>query len=253
MRTKDEKEKWLKPGERIDDLQCRGYDIIQNKDVFCFGMDAVLLSSFCAKTIRKKDKVLDLGTGTGIIPILLSAKAEPAHISALEIQDESVDMAKRSVNLNGLDEKIDIIHGDIKTASLNFGAAVFDAVTTNPPYMNDNHGIKNPDVPKAIARHEILCNLDDIARESSKLLKTQGRFYMVHRPFRMAEILSKMVEYKIEPKRMRLVYPYIDKEPNMVLIEGLRGGKSRVTVEKPLIVYKEQGVYTDEIYDIYGY
>ena len=184
-----EKENYLKNGERLDDLQLNGLHIIQNPEKFCFGMDAVLLSSFCAKTIRKKDKVLDLGTGTGIIPILLSAKAEPAHISALEIQDESVDMAKRSVNLNGLDEKIDIIHGDIKTASLNFGAAVFDAVTTNPPYMNDNHGIKNPDIPKAIARHEILCNLDDIARESSKLLKTQGRFYMVHRPFRMTEII----------------------------------------------------------------
>ena len=119
--------------------------------------------------------------------------------------------------------------------------------------MNDNHGIKNPDVPKAIARHEILCNLDDIARESSKLLKTQGRFYMVHRPFRLAEIISLMVQYRIEPKRMRFVHPFIDKEPNMVLIEGLRGGKSRVTIEKPLIVYKEQGVYTDEIYEVYGY
>ena len=135
------KENYLKDGERLDDLQLNGLHIIQNPEKFCFGMDAVLLSSFCTKTIRKKDKVLDLGTGTGIIPILLSAKAEPAHISALEIQDESVDMAKRSVNLNGLDEKIDIIHGDIKTASLNFGAAVFDAVTTNPPYMNDNYAI----------------------------------------------------------------------------------------------------------------
>ena len=167
-------------GERLDELQRNGYGIIQNPARFCFGMDAVLLSGF-AKA-KAGEKVLDLGTGTGIIPILMEAKTDAA-----------------------------------------------------------------------IARHEVLCTLDDILRESAKMLMPGGRFYMVHRPFRLAEIMSKMVEYKIEPKRMRLVYPYINKEPNMVLIEGLRGGKSRVTVEKPLIVYKEQGVYTDEIYDIYGY
>ncbi len=237
--------------ERLDELQRNGYAIIQSPNRFCFGMDAVLLSGFAK--VKTKEKAIDLGTGTGIIPILLEAKTEGAHFTGLEIQPDSADMATRSVAYNHLEEKISIVTGDIKEASRIFGAASFDVVTTNPPYMIGEHGLTNPEDTKAIARHEILCDLDDILRESAKLLKPQGRFYMVHRPFRLAEIMSKMVEYRIEPKRMRLVYPYVDKEPNMVLIEGLRGGKSRMTVEKPLIVYKEQGVYTEEIIDIYGY
>jgi len=214
-------------------------------------MDAVLLSGFA--NVKKKEVVLDLGTGTGIIPILLEAKTQGLHFTGLEIQPESADMARRSVCYNHLEEKVSIVTGDIKDASKIFGASSFDVITTNPPYMIGEHGLKNPQDAKAIARHEVLCTLDDILRESAKLLKPGGRFYMVHRPFRLAEIFSKMVEYKIEPKRMQLVYPYVDKEPNMVLIEGLRGGKSRLTVEKPLIVYEKEGVYTPEIYDIYGY
>lgn len=237
--------------ERVDELQRNGYKIIQDPDRFCFGMDAVLLSGFA--NVKTKERALDLGTGTGIIPILLEAKTKGEHFIGLEIQPESADMARRSVALNHLEQKIDIVTGDIKEASKFFGASSFDVVTTNPPYMIGQHGIKNPEDAKAIARHEILCDLEDILRESARLLKPQGRFYMVHRPFRLAEIFCKMVEYHIEPKRMQLVYPYADKEPNMVLIEGLRGGKSRLKVEKPLVVYKEQGVYTDEIYDIYGY
>ena len=162
-------------------------------------------------------------------------------------------MARRSVVLNGLEKDIEIVTGDIKDASELFGASSFDVITTNPPYMIGQHGLQNGNEAKTIARHEILCDLDDILRESSRLLREHGRFYMVHRPFRLAEILSKMCAYRIEPKRMRLVYPYADKEPNMVLIEGLKGGKPRMTVEKPLIVYQEPGVYTDEIYEIYGY
>ena len=162
-------------------------------------------------------------------------------------------MARRSVALNGLEKDIEIVTGDIKDASELFGASSFDVITTNPPYMIGQHGLQNGNKAKTIARHEILCDLEDILRESSRLLREHGRFYMVHRPFRLAEILSKMCAYRIEPKRMRLVYPYADKEPNMVLIEGLKGGKSRMTVEKPLIVYQEPGVYTDEIYEIYGY
>ena len=241
----------LKDGERLDDLQCKGYHIIQDPARFCFGMDAVLLSGF-AKA-KKGEKVLDLGTGTGIIPILMAAKTEGESFTALEIQEESADMARRSVSYNHLEEKVKIVTGDIKDASKIFGASSFDVITTNPPYMIGSHGENSPSEAKAIARHEVLCNLDDILRESARLLNPKGRFYMVHRPFRLAEIMSKMVEYKIEPKRMRLVYPYIDKEPNIVLIEGLRGGKSRMTVEPPLIVYKEPGIYTDEIYEIYGY
>lgn len=162
-------------------------------------------------------------------------------------------MARRSVALNNLQDRIDIVEGDIKDASKIFGASSFHVVTTNPPYMTAQHGLTNLHEAKTIARHEVLCNLEDIIRESARLLVPGGRFYMVHRPFRLAEIISLMVQYRIEPKRMRLVYPYVDREPNMVLIEGLRGGKSRMTVEKPLIVYKEPGKYTDEIYDVYGY
>ena len=237
--------------ERLDELHRNGYKIIQDKGRFCFGMDAVLLSGFAR--VKQGEKVLDLGTGTGIIPILLEAKTDGEHFTGLEIQPESADMASRSVAYNDLQDKIDIVVGDIKDASQRFGASSFDVITTNPPYMIGQHGIKNDQDAKAIARHEILCDLDDILRESAKMLKPGGRFYMVHRPFRLAEIFSKMIEYRIEPKRMQLVYPFVDKEPNMVLIEGLRGGKSRITVEKPLIVYKQPGVYTDEIYDIYGY
>ena len=238
-------------GERLDELQRNGYGIIQNPARFCFGMDAVLLSGF-AKA-KAGEKVLDLGTGTGIIPILMEAKTDAADFTALEIQEESADMARRSVAYNHLEDKIKVITGDIRDASNIFGASSFHVVTTNPPYMTAQHGLTNLHEAKTIARHEVLCNLEDIIRESASLLVPGGRFYMVHRPFRLAEIISLMVQYRIEPKRMRLVYPYVDREPNMVLIEGLRGGKSRMTVEKPLIVYKEPGKYTDEIYDVYGY
>lgn len=241
----------LKPGERIDDLERNGYKIIQHKEKFCFGMDAVLLSGFA--TIKKGEKVLDLGTGTGIIPILLEAKTEGKEFTGLEIQEESADMAARSVTLNGLQEKVKIVTGDIKEASTIFGKGVFEVVTTNPPYMNDMHGIKNPDMPKAIARHEVLCTLEDVVREGAAVLKPNGRMYMVHRPHRLIEIIEAMKKYKLEPKRIKFVHPFVDKEANMVLIEALKGGKSMVKVEKPIIVYKEQGVYTNEIYDIYGY
>ena len=241
----------LKEGERLDELHRNGYKIIQDKNRFCFGMDAVLLSGFAQ--VKQGETVLDLGTGTGIIPILLEAKTGGRHFTGLEIQPDSADMARRSVAYNHLEEKIDIVTGDIKDASSIFGASSFDVITTNPPYMIGEHGLKNPDEAKAIARHEVLCTLEDVVRESAKLLRPKGRFYMVHRPFRLSEIFCCMTRYGIEPKRMKLVHPFVDKEPNMVLIEGLRGGNPRMTVEKPLIVYKGKGEYTDEIYDIYGY
>lgn len=241
----------LKAGERIDELQRNGYQIIQNENGFCFGMDAVLLSGFAK--VKRGENALDLGTGTGIIPILLEAKTEGRHFIGLEIQETSADMAQRSVCLNDLNEKVEIIRGDIKEATDLFGKASFDVVTSNPPYMTGQHGLVNPDMPKAVARHEILCTLEDVIGQASALLKENGRFYMVHRPFRLAEIMVTMSRYRLEPKRMKLVYPFVDKEPNMVLIEGLKGGRPRVTVEKPLIVYEKPGVYTSEIYDIYGY
>ncbi|MFI3238595.1 MAG: tRNA1(Val) (adenine(37)-N6)-methyltransferase [Lachnospiraceae bacterium] len=241
----------LKEHERLDELQRNGYSIIQNSEKFCFGMDAVLLSGFARA--KKGDKVLDMGTGTGIIPILMEAKTEASELYALEIQPESADMACRSVAYNQLQDKIHIVEGDIKEAAKIFGAASFDVVTCNPPYMIGQHGIQNADAPKTIARHEVLCTLEDVISQAAKVCKPGGHFYMVHRPFRLAEIISLMTSYKLEPKRMQLVYPYVDKEPNMVLIEGVRGGRSRMQVEKPLIVYKEPGVYMPEIYDIYGY
>lgn len=238
-------------GERLDELMRNGYAIIQNPSRFCFGMDAVLLSGFARA--KKGERVLDLGTGTGIIPILLAAKTESEDFTGLEIQPDSADMARRSVCYNHLEDKIKIVTGDIKDASHLFGASSFHVITTNPPYMIETHGENSPSEAKAIARHEVLCTLDDVLRESARLLMPGGRFFMVHRPFRLAEIMSKMVAYQIEPKRMRLVYPFADREPNMALLEGLRGGRSRLTVEKPLIIYKAPGVYTDEVYDVYGY
>lgn len=240
----------LKPGERLDDLQLKGYELIQHPGRFCFGMDAVLLSAFAK--VKTGECVLDLGTGTGILPILLAGKTEGRHFTGLEIQEESADMARRSVQHNHLEDRISIVTGDIKEASSVFGTESIDVITTNPPYMIGGHGLANPDSAKAIARHEVLCTLDDILRESSKMLKYGGRFYMVHRPFRLVEILTKMTAMHIEPKRMRLVYPYIDKEPNMVLVEGIKNAKSRIEVEPPLIVYEKDGDYTKRVYDLYG-
>ena len=241
----------LMENERLDDLQRNGLKIIQKTDGFCFGMDAVLLSGFAS--VKPGERALDLGTGTGIIPLLLSAKTKGDHFTGLEIQTEIMKMAQRSVALKGLEKKIDIIQGDIKEASRIFGAASFDVVTSNPPYMNDAHGLKNPGDVKAISRHEVLCTLEDVVREGTKALKPGGRFYMVHRPHRLAEIITVMRQYKLEPKRMKFVHPFADKDANMVLIVAVRGGGAWLKLEPPVIVYKEPGVYTDEIYEIYGY
>ena len=241
----------LKDKERIDDLERNGYGIIQRKDGFCFGMDAVLLSGFVQ--VKLGEKVLDLGTGTGIIPILLEAKTAGRHFTGLEIQEEIVDMAKRSVRLNQLDEKICIVQGDIKEAGALFSRASFDVVTSNPPYIQSAGGLKNPGEVKAISRHEILCTLEDVVREAGKLVRPGGRFYLVHRPQRLIEIISVMKRYALEPKRLKFVHPFLNREANMVLIEAVRGGGSMVKVEKPVIVFKEPGVYTDEIRQVYGY
>lgn len=240
--------KLVKTNERLDDLQ-NGFYVIQDPEKFCFGMDAVLLSGFTR--VKEAEYVLDMGTGTGIIPILLRGKTKGKHFAGLEIQEECVDMARRSVAYNGLDAEVEIVQGDIKEAADIFGAASFHVVTCNPPYMIGQHGLKNPYLPKAIARHEVLCTLEDVISQTSRVLKDRGRFYMIHRPFRLVEIMNTLVKYKLEPKRMQLVYPFIDREPNMVLIEALKGGNSRITVERPLIVYEKPGVYTKEILELY--
>ena len=250
MNNSDYDKALLKDGERIDDLQRNGLKIIQNKEKFCFGIDAVLLSDFAE--VRKNEKLLDIGTGTGIIRILLTAKSEGLHFTGLEIQEESADMAQRSVTMNNLNEKVDIVTGDIKCALNYFERESFNVITSNPPYMIESAGEGNEDEPKTIARHEVKCTLDDVIREGSKLLKVNGRFYIVHRPFRLVEIFETFRKYHLEPKRMRMVHPFIDKEPNMVLIEAMKGAKPRLKVEKPLIVYEKPSEYTKEIYEIYN-
>lgn len=241
----------LKEGERLDDLHRNGFRIIQNEKLFCFGMDAVLLSGFAR--VKEGERVLDLGTGTGIIPILLAAKTKGEAFVGLEISRRSADMAERSVALNGIQERVSIVLGDIKKAGELFAPASFDVVTSNPPYMTQSHGLLNPDPDKAAARHEIFCTLEDVIAAAARTVRPGGRFYLVHRPFRLAEIIRLLSDYRLEPKRMRLVYPYADREPNMVLLEAVRGGRPRMTVEKPLIVYEAPGNYTDEIVELYGY
>ena len=196
--------------ERIDDLMRDGLKLIQNTDIFCFGMDAVLLSTYARA--GKKDRVLDMGTGNGIIPVLMQSKNPGSTYSALEIQEGSAQLARRNVELNHLEDRISVVKGDIKEASTIFGEASFNVVTSNPPYMNENHGIVNPDSSKAIARHELLCSLDDIICQASKCLKMKGHFFMVHRPKRLVEIFQVMCKYKLEPKRIKLIHPYDDKE-----------------------------------------
>jgi tRNA1Val (adenine37-N6)-methyltransferase len=214
-------------------------------------MDAVLLSGF-AKAGRG-EMVLDLGTGTGIIPLLMAAKTKAQHLTGLEIQEQSADMARRSVVLNGLETRVSIVTGDLKEAGSLFKAASFDVITSNPPYMIGGHGLVNPGDAKAIARHEIYCTLEDVVRETGKLLVEGGKFFLVHRPFRLPEIMQTCMKYRLEPKKMRLVYPYVDKEPGMVLLEAVKGGKPRMRVEKPLILFDAPGVYSKEVQEDYGF
>ena len=241
----------VKEGERVDDLELSDLRIIQDPERFCFGMDAVLLSGFVRAS--RGDRCLDIGTGTGIIPILMSAKTEAEYLTGIEIQAASADMARRSVELNALSSKIDIVTGDIREAASIFEAASFDVITCNPPYMIADHGLQNPESALAIARHEICATLEDVISASEHLVKTGGSLFMVHRPFRLPEIITTLIRYHMEPKRMRLVYPYADKEPNMVLIEAVRRGKPGMRVERPLIVYDSQGVYSEEMVRDYGF
>ncbi len=239
----------LKENERIDELHRNNYVIIQDAKRFCFGIDAVLLADF-AKA-KKNDIVFDIGTGTGIIPILMSAKTEAKKFFAIDIQKESVDMAKRSVSLNNLDDKIEIFHLDIKNVFEKFEKNSINVVTSNPPYMNVGGGIVNKYDAKAIARHEIFCNLEDIIKVTALLLKPNGKFYMVHRPNRLCDIIYTLRQYKLEPKTIRFVQPFEDKEPNMVLIESIKNSKPFLKILPNLIVYNKNKQYTDEINKIY--
>lgn len=237
-------------GERLDDLQCNGLYIIQDPDKFCFGIDAVLLSNFVK--VKKNGHVVDLCTGSGIVPILLSAKTGAKKITGIEIQSDIADMARRSVSYNKLDEKIDIINDDISNALKYINNCSVDSVCVNPPYMKDTTAIKNPDLPMAIARHELLTDLETVINIASKLLKESGKFFMVHRPSRLSEIFASMRQNRIEPKRLRFIHPYIESKANLVLIEGAKGSGVWMDVESPLVVYKDKNVYTDEVLKIYG-
>lgn len=241
----------IKETEQLVDLENNGLVLLQDKARFCFGMDAVLLSGFAQA--KRGDRVLDMGTGTGILPILMSAKTEASELVGLELQPESADMAERSVRLNHLEDRVSIVTGDLCRASELFGKSTFDVVVSNPPYMNEGHGIVNPSEAKMIARHELFCTFSDVAREAAAVLKPGGHFYLVHRPFRLSELMVTLTEYRLEPKRMRLVYPFVDREPNMVLLECVRGGKPSLTVEKPLIIWEKPGIYTEEVRERYGF
>ena len=237
--------------ERIDDLQYKGLKIIQKEDEFCFGIDSVLLSNF-AKNIKKNSEIIDLGTGTGIISILLSKKLQAKKIYGIEIQKQVADMAKRSVELNSLENLVTILNEDLKKLPEILNKNYYDAIVTNPPYKKDNTGLKNENEAKLISRHEIKCTIEDIASVSSKLLKNGGELYMVHRPERLAEIIQVLVKYKLEPKILKLVYPKKDKEPNLILIKAVKNAKSFLKIEKPLFVYDENNKYTQDILEIYN-
>jgi tRNA1Val (adenine37-N6)-methyltransferase len=241
----------LKPEERLDDLQRSNLKIIQNPDLFCFGMDAVLLSGFV--TVKAGDEVTDLCTGTGIIPLLLSAKTKGKHFTGIEIQTRMADMAERSVKLNSLENKIRIVCGDIRNADDLPEKESQDTVTCNPLYMAGKRGIRNPDETKAVARHEIKCTMSDAVKAGACLLKPGGRYAVVHRPNRLIELIGILKENGLEPKRIRFVHPFADREANMVLLEAVKGGGSFLITEPPVIVFEAPGKYTREIREVYGY
>lgn len=241
----------LKDNERIDDLQLNNLKIIQNKDGFCFGIDAVLLSDF-AKDIRNNSKVLDLGTGTGIVGILLCEKTKLSKIYGIDIQKDVCDMALRSVELNNLEKKFEIINTNIKNLNEIFEENSFDAIVSNPPYKKDNTGLKSESETKLISRHEITASLEDFISVSSRLLKNNGNIYMVHRPERLSDLFYLLKKYNLEPKKLRLVQSYINSKPKLILVKATKNAKSFLNIEEPLIIYNKDGTYTEEIFKIYG-
>ena len=242
---------FLKDNERIDDLQLNNLKIIQNKDGFCFGIDAVLLSDF-AKEISSNSRVLDLGTGTGILGILLCGKTKLSKIYGIDVQEDVCDMASRSIKLNNLEDRFEIVNKNIKDLKDIFEENTFDAIVSNPPYKKDNSGLKNESETKLISRHEITASLEDFISISSKLLKNNGSIYMVHRPERLADLFFLLRKYNLEPKKLRLVQSYFDSKPKLILVKATKNAKSFLNIEEPLIIYNKDGSYTDEIFKIYN-
>lgn len=304
QRSPDQERFVLHPGERLDDLQRDGAKLIQNPELFCFGMDAVLLTAFAEGNLKPESRVLDLCSGNGVISILMNARyhdrvdrepmtdgkpvpekpvpgtyagdgesvpgtyagdgegvpgtgIDPARqpypdFTGLEINSICVDMAKRSTSGNGESDHVHFLQGNLKKIRDLVPAAGFDLVTVNPPYMIGGHGLTGANEALTIARHEVACTIDDVCAAAEYAAKPQGRVCMVHRPFRLADIFRSMNRHHLEPKRMRMVQPMADKEPNMVLIEAVRGGRPRLAVERPLVIYERQGVYTEEVRKLYG-
>jgi len=242
-------EEFVFPGETVDDLQ-NGYKIIQKNNSFRYGVDAVLLAEFA--DIKQGSSVIDLGTGTGVISILIYARRKIADITALEIQKDIADMAERSVRLNGLEKSIKVLCMDLRDSPELLGRARYDCIVTNPPYMKKGCGINNPSETKAISRFEIMCSLEEVLMTSKALLKPGGKFFMVHRTDRLADIIYEMRNNGIEPKRIRFVHPSAGKRPNLLLIEGARGGNKELKFMDPLYIYSKAGEYTEEIQRIYG-
>lgn len=240
----------LKENERIDDLEYKGLKIIQNKEWFCFGMDSIILANF-AKKEKKGSKILDLGTGTGIIAILLSKKVENSKITAIEIQKEVAEMAQRSVKLNDLEESVKIVNEDIKNILRKSGQAKFDVVITNPPYKKKETGILSENNVKMISRHEITANLEDFIKVAGEQLKDYGVFYMINRPERIIDIFENLRKYKLEPKEIQFLYPQKNKAPNGLLVKAVKLGREFLKVDAPLIIYNDDGTYTNEILEIY--
>lgn len=238
----------LKEGERIDDLEIKGLKIIQNKEWFCFGIDSILLSDF-AKEIRKGSNILDLGAGNGIIELLLSAKVENSKITGIEVQEKVCEMARRSIRLNGLEKRIDIQNKNIKDIDTS---VKYDAVVTNPPYKEEGRGIKNEETEKIIARHEVLASLEDFIKIASESLRDRGNMYMVNRPERLVDIFEIARKYKLEPKELRIVYSKISTPPSLILVKLNKNGNKFLKLNKPLIIYEENGNYTKEVLEIYN-
>ena len=242
--------KFLEKDERIDDLEYKGLKIIQNKNWFCFGIDSVLLS-YCAKEIKNNSCVMDLGSGTGILSILLSKKINAKKIIGIEIQEEVYKMANKSIELNEL-KNVEFLNEDINNLKNKFKSNSIDAIITNPPYIKKENGLKNENEKKLISRHEIKCSLEDIIKTSNYLLKDKGSLYMVHRPDRLADVIYYLRKYKLEPKKIKYIYPNKNKECNLFLIKAIKNSGSFLKIEKPLYIYEEDGKYTDDILKIYN-
>ena len=239
----------LKDTERIDDLQLKGLKVIQDKNGFCFGIDAVLLANFAK--VKKRARVVDLGTGTGIIPVLIAGKSEAEKIVGVEIQEEVWEMANRTVKLNDLQDRLEIVKGDIKTIDKQLPVHGFNVATSNPPYMHMN-GIQNPNDKKAISRHEVLCDLEDVIRAASRLVMPRGKFFMIHRPTRLVDIIELGRKYRLEPKVVQFIHPKVGKAPNLMLVEFTKDGRPELKILDPLYVYGDDGNYTEEIRKIYA-